>query len=295
VSDAQYQENRELLDALMNSVATYGRLPEPDEFPRTPEVAERFGSLKRAFAIIRHITGGDEWEHITKRCAEDMLVYLALARFRHRPAFSLLPRTLQLDVKAFFGTYTKACAQADELLFQAGKAELVDAACKRSPVGKLLPDALYVHRDALGHLEPLLRVYEGCGRAYLGEVEGANLIKIHRHSGKVSYLAYPDFEKDPHPALIRSVKLCMRSRQLECHDFGQNGNPPILHRKETFLHADHELYERFARLTKQEEKAGLLEDTTTIGTRQGWQARLEAKGYALRGHRLMKAKTSVNG
>ena len=40
----------------------------------------------------------------------------------------------------------------------------------------------------------LLRVYEGCARAYLGEVEGANLIKLHRHSGKVSYLVDPDFE-----------------------------------------------------------------------------------------------------
>ncbi len=264
IADTQYQENRELLDLLMAAVASLGRLPEPDEFPRADEVAARFGSLRRAFAVIRHITGGDEWEKIEKRRAEDMLVYLALARFRRRPSFSLLPRTLQLDVKAFFGAYTKACAQADELLFQAGRAELIDAACKRSPIGKLLPDALYIHRDSLDHLEPLLRVYEGCGRAYLGEIEGANVIKIHRYSGKVSYLAYPDFEKDPHPALARSVKLCMRSRQLECHEFGQNGNPPILHRKEAFLHPEHPLFERFARLTKQEEKAGLLEDMASV-------------------------------
>ena len=45
---------------------------------------------------------------------------------------------------------------------------------------------------------PLLRIYEGCGRAFLGEVEGANLIKLHRFSGKISYLVYPDFESDPH-------------------------------------------------------------------------------------------------
>jgi len=35
-----------------------------------------------------------------------------------------------------------------------------------STIGKLLPNALYVHRDALDSLEPLLRVYEGCARAY---------------------------------------------------------------------------------------------------------------------------------
>ena len=102
-----------------------------------------------------------------------------------------------------------------------------------------MPDSLYVHRNALDHLEPLLRVYEGCARAYLGEIEDANIIKLHRFSGKISYLSYPDFDTDPHPALVRSVKLCMRTRQLESQAFGQGGNPPVLHRKETFLHDDH--------------------------------------------------------
>src|SRR5262249_49079164 len=151
----------ELLEALMAATAEYGRLPEPDEFPRSPEVVERFGTLKRAFSLVRRITGDDQWEQIAARRSEDMLVYLALARFKRRPQFMLLPRSLQLDIKAFFGTYTKACAKADEILFQTGKAELIDAACKRSPIGKLLPDALYVHRDSLDYLEPLLRVYEG--------------------------------------------------------------------------------------------------------------------------------------
>jgi hypothetical protein len=40
----------------------------------------------------------------------------------------------------------------------------------------------------------------------MGTLDGANLIKLHRQSGKVSYLVYPDFEADPHPALRRSVK-----------------------------------------------------------------------------------------
>ncbi len=72
------------------------------------------------------------WEAIARRRREDLLVYLALARFRKRPALSLLPLTLQRDMKAFFGTYTKACAEADALLFKAGDAAAIDEACKRS-------------------------------------------------------------------------------------------------------------------------------------------------------------------
>ena len=66
-------------------------------------------------------------------------------------------------------------------------------------------------------------------------------------------------------------------------------NPPILHRKETFLQSDHPLHACFARLTAQEEKHGLLEETSTIGTREGWHGRLSAAGFTLRGHRLVRA------
>jgi DNA phosphorothioation-associated putative methyltransferase len=293
VTEQKFEQNRELLDALTGWVMESGRLPEPDEFDGAPAIIERFGSLKRAFALVRQLTNDTEWEEIGKRRAEDMLAYLALSRFGKRPVFGVLPRSLQLDIKAFFGTYTNACEKADELLFNVGNAELIDAACKSSKIGKLLPDALYVHRDSLENLTPVLRVYEGCARAYLGEIEGANLVKIHRHSGKLSYLVYPEFETDPHPALVRSVNLCMRTRKFECHEFGQGGNPPILHRKETFLHPEHPLFDKFAKLTKQEEKAGLLENTATIGTRDGWTTRLAEKGYSLRGHRLVKSSKKV--
>ena len=48
---------------------------------------------------------------------------------------------------------------------------------RQSPVGKLLPNALYLHKSAIDALEPLLRIYEGCARSYLGEIEDANLVR----------------------------------------------------------------------------------------------------------------------
>jgi DNA phosphorothioation-associated putative methyltransferase len=203
---------------------------------------------------------------------------------------SALPTGLQRDIRAFFGSDTAGCRRADELLFRAGDAEAVDATCRRSAVGKLLPNALYVHRSALEALDPLLRVYEGCARAYLGEIEGANLIKLHRQSGKVSYLVYPDFEADPHPALLRSIKLNLRTREIESTDSAASPNPPVLHRKEAFLLPDDRRRPKFDRLTRQEERAGLLDDTATIGTRAGWAERLRERGYALRGHWLVRCR-----
>lgn len=289
VAELRLEETRQALEPLMEVIASLGRIPDPLEFPDAPAIVERFGSLKRAFAAIQRITDAESWEAIARRRREDILVYLALARFGRRPAISLLPLTLQRDMKAFFGTYNKACTEADELLFKAGDAAAINEACKRSKVGKLLPDDLYVHRDTLDHIEPVLRIYEGCGRAYLGEVEGANVIKIHRRSGKLSYLVYPEFESDPHPALLRSIRVNLRTRQIDSNDYTQSTNPPVLHRKEAFLLPDDPLQAKFARLTAQEEKHGLLEDTAGIGTRDGWTRRLTERGFALKGHRLVRA------
>jgi DNA phosphorothioation-associated putative methyltransferase len=286
----RFEEHRDLLESFMAVIADLGRLPEEDEFTRTAEVVTQFGSLKRGFALVRRVSGDDEWDAIRQRRTEDLLVYLALARFRKRPLVGQLPRTLQRDIRAFFGAYTKACQQADELLFRAGDATAIDAACGRSPVGKQLPDDLYIHRSALDSLEPLLRIYEGCGRAFLGEVEGANIIKIHRRSGKLSYLVYPDFENDPHPALLRSIRVNLPTRQIDSNDYSQSANPPVLHRKETLLLPDDPLREKFGRLTAQEEKHGLLDDASGIGTREGWAKRLAERGFALKGHRLVRTK-----
>ena len=63
------------------------------------------------------------------------------------------------------------------------------------------------------------------------------------------------------------LKLSLRTRELDCHDYATSTNPPILHRQETFLPPGHPLVAKFARLTRQEEKHGLLDETASIGTR----------------------------
>jgi hypothetical protein len=62
-----------VLEPLMEVIAALGRLPDPTEFAGTQTVVERFGSLKRAFAVIRRITDSELWESIARRRREDML------------------------------------------------------------------------------------------------------------------------------------------------------------------------------------------------------------------------------
>jgi DNA phosphorothioation-associated putative methyltransferase len=140
----------------------------------------------------------------------------------------------------------------------------------------------------LPFLPTIPRVYEGCARAYIGAVEGANIIKLHRGTPQMSYLSYPGFERDLHPALAASLLVPLQTFRIQYRDYRDSPNPPILHRKEEFLPPDHPLRPKFARLTQQEEKCGLYEKPETIGTREGWGKALAERGVSLSGHRLIR-------
>jgi hypothetical protein len=81
----------------------------------------------------------------------------------------------------------------------------------------------------------------------------------------------------------------LRELRLKRRWFSGQPNPPVLHRKECFVAEDYPRRTTFARLTKTEEAAGLLDETDRIGLRRGWEALLAEKGLTLVGHRLVKA------
>lgn len=288
IAEIRYEEHREILDALIESITELGRLPEPDEFAMAEPVTEAFGSLKRAFALIRRVTSDDDWETVRKQRSEDLLVYLALANFGKRPKLSELSRKFQRDVKAFFVSYKNACSEADSLMFRAGDPDEIDAACQRSLVGRLCPSSLWIHEDVRDQLEPLLRIYEGCARAYIGSVEDANLIKLHRFSGKVSYLACPDFEAAPHPITTDTTKVWLRKLRVGFYETHDRLNPPLLDCKDQMLDAEDDRRAKFSRLTRQEFKHGLLKSGDDFLTQTAWQSNLKMLGFEHRGHRLIR-------
>jgi DNA phosphorothioation-associated putative methyltransferase len=293
VSEMLYEAHRSVLDAIVAFIGARGRAPEPFELPEAAAAQEQFGSVRAALAVVRRISGEASWRATKRSATEDLTVYLALATFCGRPKFTGLPVDIQVDVKAFFGSYKEACAAADALLVRLGDQSAIDRACRESVVGKLTLEALYVHVTALPRLDPLLRVYEGCARTLTGTVDRANIIKLNRIEPKVGYQVYPGFDHDPHPALEASVRADLRRLHVKYRDFTRSDNPPILHRKETFVAEGYPGRDKFARLTAQEERLGLLADAALIGTRERWEQLVEHKGLRFAGHRLVRRKATL--
>ena len=285
----KFEDCKDELEPLMKFYTKRGRLPVKGELKPKAEskILQEFVSFRRAFKIILQATDEAEWDAIAYRRSLDIQVYLALVRFAEkRPRFSQLPTKIRHDIKAFFGTYRDACEVADEKLFSLGQQKIIKAACQKSQTGKLTPKALYVHIKALGELEPLLRIYEGCASRVFGRPEETTLIKLHINEPRISYLYYPDFDTDAHPALKASLVIDLQTFKITRGDYSIRKNPPILHRKETFVSSKYPQYKKFARFTEKEEKLGLFENTCDIGTRDGWQKCLEKHGVEIQGHKI---------
>lgn len=139
----------------------------------------------------------------------------------------------------------------------------------RSPIGKKLPNTLYVHNSAIPYLSTTLRLYVASGQVFVTkDYPGALLVKICPKS--ISFLHYHDFDNDPHPQLLCSLLVNTETYRTSFRDYSKSDNPPILHRKETFVAKDHPRYQQFRALTVHEEKLGLL-NRTDIGYKKNWQ------------------------
>lgn len=164
---------------------------------------------------------------------------------------------------------------------------------KQVQIGKQLPDAIYLHRDAMHELPSELQKFiPAVARAVNLPDEQWNLIKLFKNEFRLSLLNYPNFYSDSYPVLEQSlnVDLSKLSHKVTC--YRSSDNPPILHRKETMILPGSDYYEHFTTLTEEGEKAGLYENTRTIGFKRSWLNLIQKKGYQLVEGRLLKADSA---
>jgi DNA phosphorothioation-associated putative methyltransferase len=159
------------------------------------------------------------------------------------------------------------------------------------PFGKILPTAVYIFDGPDFPVPESLRTIAGRLRDRLQLGPEYNILKWGTRELKLSFLAYPTFSEEAHPALHEAVTIDLASGHVRRTSYRDRLNPPILHRKETFLPADHPDVPRYRRLTQAEEQAGLYDETATIGFRRNWEKLLQSKRLSIRGHKLVAVET----
>jgi len=268
-------------------------MPLPEEFPKYAKLIEGFGSTKHIERLtLRHIDP-EAFEGSKAQRREDILTYLAMLCLQNikPPGLQRLPCSVQSDVKAIWPNYGGALAEGEQFLYSLGKPDVVATACTNSPVGKLLPRHLYVHRSAEDDVPALLRVVIFAAKQIVGELP-YDLVKIARDGRAVSFLLYKDFDTNPHPSLLRSVKVFLPKASYDIREYQNSANPPILHRKETFVLPTYPHCEKFRHLTEQEEALDLL-SSSDIGYMVPWENLLRSRGLFLANHQLRQGADAM--
>jgi len=111
--------------------------------------------------------------------------------------------------------------------------------------------------------------------------ESWNIVKFHKRDFKITFLNYPGFENESYPALQYSYTIDLLKNAVREANYSTSDNPPILHRKETFVVENYPLYDAFKKITREGEKIGLYENTRNIGFRKSWNRLISTKGYYL--------------
>ena len=87
-------------------------------------------------------------------------------------------------------------------------AKLFTELVKDIKVGKQLPDAIYLHKDAFSAMPKTLTGFiPAVAKALSIDDEDWNLVKLFKKDFRLSLLNYPEFYTDSYPALHKSINV----------------------------------------------------------------------------------------
>ena len=149
-------------------------------------------------------------------------------------------------------------------------------------VGKQLPDAVYVHESAMELLpDEIAKLCFKIASALKIDKNEWNIVKFYKRDYKLALLSYPAFDSDSYPALRTSFTIDLQKLSVRKANYTNSDNPPILHRKETFVSPSYPLHEHFKSLTIEGETIGLYENVRSIGFKKNWLRLIAQKGFSL--------------
>ena len=158
-----------------------------------------------------------------------------------------------------------------------------------SSPGKTVGQRTYLHVEAAATLTvtEMAGLLDAERLAGVQRGEQYNLIRMDADGSQIALLNYPDFFDEPFPALRESRLVNLAAGTVSYRSYADSLNPPILHRKELLLPADHPRRAEYAELTAAAETIGLFDQPTRIGYQRQWRALVQERGYRIAGHHLM--------
>jgi DNA phosphorothioation-associated putative methyltransferase len=231
-----FAEHLPLMEQFWSLTLQLGRLPVAKEFPGDAELCTAFGSPKRALRMLLARNGEQVFDRAQAARKSDLLVYLASSHLRKAIPFGHLPESVRADISVFFGTYSRGLKQGRDLLYSLADSGTIVLACDEAAVGWQDERSLYVRSSHAGQLPTVLRTLLACAELLYGDINEADIVRIHKFSGKVTFLTYSNFQSKLFPQLAIRTKVDLRAARVDVFD--HTGDRQFLYFKERFLDAD---------------------------------------------------------
>jgi DNA phosphorothioation-associated putative methyltransferase len=293
-AEVLFAKHQQTLERFWATCLELGRLPALDELPGDIDLKSTIGSSRKALQIIQATSDTNDLDISKQIRTEDLLVYFALSLFGKRKSYTAMSEAMKRDIKAFFGTYQNAMESAKTTLFSVSDVGLIGKLCEKAanelPAARLNANhSLVFHESFLPLLPPELRIYVGCAAQLVGELEKIDLIKVHINSGKVSFMAYKDFDTSPIPKLVERIKVRLRDQDVDFFDYVGPHEPPPLYWKSDYIDSSFEDYKKQVNFDKKFEKLGIIDRNDEFGPMETeLSTQLKQEGIEIRGYRLYK-------
>ena len=187
------------LETLWAALVERGRVLDVAEFPEGLKALLRAAKVAPGRAVEICLLDQANREQLAAAAAtrrEDLLIHLALTVFPGAPRYTTLARSIQRDLRAFFGSHAAAMQEANALLFSVGKAETVCdgiSAAITAGLGAMRDGNTFrMHAPVLNRLPAVLRVLVGCAGVLRGGTKGADFIDIKTDGRRVGFIACTD-------------------------------------------------------------------------------------------------------
>lgn len=147
-------------------------------------------------------------------------------------------------------------------------------------VGKRVRGALYIHREAIGHL-PFSSAAILSDAVALAAGVTWNVARL--EADVVGLMLYEDFGRSAFPALLEATRIDLKTGKISRTSYRSSVNPLILHRKELLVDPADARVERWTATTRSLVERGAFRENHRIGRAMEWSKRLAEFGFAATG------------
>ncbi|WP_198382981.1 DNA phosphorothioation-associated putative methyltransferase [Roseomonas sp. KE2513] len=183
------------LETLWVAMLQRGRALDGDELPA--DLLGRLQAAKVSPARATSLCLSDLFEQGELATAasgrrEDLLVHFAMLMFPGAPRYANLARSIQRDVRTFFGSHAAALEEARRHMFSAGKPEAISEgveAAVAAGLGAMRDEETFRFAvPTLDRLPPAVRLRALCGGLLRGGVEGADFIDMKIGAPRLTFI-----------------------------------------------------------------------------------------------------------